>query len=57
MHAALRALRDVRIGDDVRLTASVGIAVRRPDESFDSWFARADEALYRAKQGGRDRVV
>lgn len=57
LQAALRALREVRIGDDVRLTASVGIAIRRPDESFDSWFARADEALYRAKQAGRDRVV
>ena len=33
------------------------IAVRGPDESFDSWFARADEALYRATQAGRDRVV
>ena len=57
MQAALRTLRDVRIGDDVRLTASVGIAIRGPDESFDSWFARADEAMYRAKQEGRDRVV
>ncbi|GHC03998.1 hypothetical protein GCM10010080_17890 [Thermomonas carbonis] len=57
MQAALRALRDVRVGDDVRLTASVGIAIRGPDESFDRWFARADEALYRAKQAGRDRVV
>jgi PleD family two-component response regulator len=47
----------VRVGDDVRLTASVGIAIHRPDESFDHWFARTDEALYRAKQAGRDRVV
>lgn len=57
MQAAMRALREVRIGDDVRLTASVGIAIRGADESFDRWFARADEALYRAKQEGRDRVV
>lgn len=54
MDAALSALR---IGDDVRVTASAGIAIRGADESFDRWFARADEALYRAKQGGRDRVV
>ena len=57
MQAAIAALRDVRIDDGMHLTASVGIAVHRPDESFDSWFARADEALYRAKQAGRDRVV
>lgn len=57
MQAAIHALRDVRIGNDVRLTASVGIAIRGADERFDSWFARADEALYRAKQAGRDRVV
>ena len=57
MQAAIRALRDVRIGERLRLTASVGIAVHRPDESFDSWFARADQALYQAKQAGRDRVV
>lgn len=57
MQAAIRALREMRIGGDMRLTASVGIAIRRPGETFDSWFARADQALYQAKQAGRDRVV
>jgi two-component system cell cycle response regulator len=41
------------------LTASVGIAVF-PGEgiaSVDDLFARADEALYRAKAGGRNRVA
>lgn len=56
MQAAIHALREVRIGDGVRLTASVGIATHRPGEGFDNWLARADEALYRAKQAGRDRV-
>ena len=56
MQAALQALRDVRVGEGMRLTASVGIAIHRPGESFDNWFARADKALYRAKQAGRDRV-
>ena len=56
MEAAIRALREVRIGDGVQLTASAGIAIHRAHESFDHWFARADEALYRAKQAGRDRV-
>jgi len=57
MESAIRALREVDIGEGLRLTASVGIAVHRPDETFESWFARADQALYRAKQAGRDRVV
>lgn len=38
------------------VTASFGVAERRADESFDSWYARTDEALYQAKQSGRNRV-
>jgi diguanylate cyclase (GGDEF)-like protein len=57
MQAAIGALREVRLRDGIGLTASVGIAIDRPGEGFDSWFARADQALYHAKQAGRDRVV
>lgn len=39
-----------------RLTASIGVAQHRVGETPDELFARADEALYRAKEGGRDRV-
>lgn len=39
------------------LTGSLGCAMLMADESWQSWLARADAALYRAKQGGRDRVV
>ena len=44
------------ISADVRLTASFGVATCRPQEGFGKLFARADAALYRAKQAGRDRV-
>lgn len=39
------------------LTASVGLAMRGPGEPLRDTMRRADLALYRAKAGGRDRVV
>jgi diguanylate cyclase (GGDEF)-like protein len=40
-----------------RVTMSAGIAMHDPGESFHGLMARADQALYAAKAGGRDRVV
>ena len=39
------------------VTASVGVALRLPGEQCDSLVGRADQALYRAKAEGRDRVT
>jgi two-component system cell cycle response regulator len=39
------------------ITASLGVATRQPEEAFDPLFSRADSALYRAKESGRNRVV
>lgn len=39
------------------VTASFGVAEWPPEGSLEAWFARVDQALYRAKNGGRNRVV
>lgn len=45
----------VNCGDiDVSVTASCGVAMHLTGEVADQWLARADEALYRAKDQGRN---
>src|SRR5690554_3176098 len=39
------------------VTSSFGVALLGHGESVESWLARADEALYQAKDTGRDRIV
>lgn len=39
------------------VTASFGVAERIAGEPYDSWFRRADQALYQAKSKGRNCVV
>ncbi|WP_058303034.1 diguanylate cyclase [Gorillibacterium timonense] len=63
MEGAVKALEKVRlalVAQDHPLTGkqtvSIGIAEKRMSESFQDWYKRADEALYRAKQEGRNRV-
>lgn len=41
----------------VAVTVSMGVAERRANESRDAVIQRADDALYQAKQTGRNRVV
>lgn len=39
------------------ITASFGVAEYHPPESAEAWLKRADDALYAAKQGGRNQVI
>jgi diguanylate cyclase (GGDEF)-like protein len=43
-------------GDQLHITASIGLAQLATDESLEQLITRADRALYRAKQGGRNRL-
>lgn len=45
------------LGKSVRLTASFGVAQWRDGEGYGKLFARADKALYEAKENGRNRVA
>ena len=53
---ATRALRVAEVDPALEVHVSIGVAEARPGESKDALFARADAALYRAKQGGRNRA-
>jgi diguanylate cyclase len=43
-------------GRKVAITISAGVAAARPGDDATSLVLRADEALYRAKHGGRNRA-
>jgi diguanylate cyclase (GGDEF)-like protein len=42
---------------DIRMTVSLGVVTLREEEDSAAVLARADEALYRAKEAGRNRVI
>ena len=44
-------------GESICATVSVGVTVACPGDSIDAMVTRADEAMYRAKKAGRDRVL
>jgi len=46
-----------RTGDQINLTVSCGVASLQPTDSLDSLVYRADNALYIAKEDGRNQVV
>ncbi|MBQ0960583.1 GGDEF domain-containing protein [Ideonella sp. 4Y11] len=46
----------VAAGQSLRCTVSIGVAPLRPGDSFDALIRRADDAMYRAKTSGKNRV-
>ena len=39
-----------------RITVSMGVAEAAPGDTLDQLLARADQNLYKAKDGGRDQI-
>ena len=63
MKGALRAAEKIRTAIEKvshpvagPQTVSIGVAQRMSNESFRHWYRRTDEALYQAKETGRNRV-
>ena len=44
-------------GEKVKVTLSIGVALATKEDNVESLYKRADELLYKAKDGGRNRVV
>ena len=54
------AVADLRVASaqgPINITVSAGLAAGRPGQSLEQVLEQADEALYQAKEQGRDRVV
>ena len=51
-----KAIQSLQSELDIEVTCSFGVAQRSGEESVEETIKRADEALYRAKKRGRNRV-
>lgn len=56
MRANIEKCQFPGVGDGLRITASIGLSQYQMREEIDTMVARADRALYQAKEGGRNRV-
>jgi len=56
LRAAVEAASFEFGGVTIRYTVSLGVSVRQGGDTLDRLLARADDALYAAKHGGRNRV-
>ena len=56
IHSGMNHIKFPGFPDSFSLTISIGVTAYRPVEAIDDMIFRADNALYRAKANGRDRV-
>ncbi|NMG32443.1 diguanylate cyclase [Aromatoleum evansii] len=56
-HKLCARVAEARLSSARPVTISAGVAEYRCGEGFEHWLARADRAMYRAKNTGRNRVV
>ena len=56
IRCAIHAFDASKISTTLKISVSIGVACRLPQEKLAEFSRRADEALYRAKHNGRNRV-
>ena len=52
-----KAFQTIQLPDHSFLTASIGCTTASPDETEQTFYKRMDDALYLAKEGGRNRII
>lgn len=57
LRSSIAESRFVTSAGTISVTTSIGVTSMLPQEEMDEMLLRADEALYQAKNGGRDRIV